>query len=106
MYTSAAQSWPPCGFTGSRPGNQPSSVRTAVPCTHAGGLLAALPPASSVSTIAHAPSEVGHDSSRWIGSHTNGDSSTISMLMSGICRCAYGFFSAFLRSFTATIGPT
>src|SRR4029079_19775877 len=25
-YTSAAQSCPPCGFTGSRPGNQPSSV--------------------------------------------------------------------------------
>jgi hypothetical protein len=24
---------------------------------------------------------------------------------SGICRCAYGFFAALRRSFTATIGP-
>ena len=59
-----------------------------------------------MSTIAQAPSDVGHDSSRWIGSHTIGDSSTISIEMSGICRWAYGFFSAFWRSFTATIHPT
>ena len=56
--------------------------------------------------MAQAPSEAGQDSRRRTGSHTIGDSFTISRLMSGILRWAYGLRSAFLRSFTATIHPT
>src|SRR5262249_7192221 len=62
--------------------------------------------ASLASTIAHAPSEDGHVSRYRIGSHSIGDAFTASSEMSGMCRWAYGFFSAFWRSFTATSIPT
>ena len=58
-----------------------------------------------MSTTAHAPSDDGHDSRNRSGSHSIGDSFTFSIVMSGSCRCAYGFFSAFRRSFTATCQP-
>ena len=107
-YTSAAQSTAPCGRTGSRPGNDDGSDRTADPRIHAGwrpSASAASPPAWSVNTTAHAPSDDGHDSRNRTGSHIIGDAFTVSSEMSFSCRCAYGFFSAFSRSFTATIGP-
>ena len=65
-----------------------------------------LRPAPRRTSIAHAPSDAGHDSNRRTGSHTIGESRTISSEMSSSFKCAYGFFSAFLRSFTATIQPT
>ena len=57
-------------------------------------------------TTAQAPSDDGHDSRKRTGSHIIGEAFTFSIDMSAILRCAYGFFNAFLRSFTATIGPT
>src|SRR5689334_20641714 len=90
-YTSCAHSTPACGRTGLRPGNTPSSLRTAVAATHAAGFAAFLPPASSVSTTAHAPSEDGHDSRKRSGSQSIADSFTFSMVMSAIFKWAYGF---------------
>ena len=58
-----------------------------------------------MNTTAHAPSDDGHDSRKRTGSHIIGDAFTFSIEMSASFRCAYGFFSAFCRSFTATIGP-
>ena len=78
--SSAARSATTC--RGSTPAGRPSAA-------------AALPPASSVSTTAQAPSEDGHDSRKRIGSHIIGDSFTFSIEMSSIFRWAYGFFSAF-----------
>ncbi len=68
-------------------------------------MAAASPPSWSVKTTAQAPSEDGQDSRKRTGSHIIGDASTFSMLMSCSLRWAYGFFSAFSRSLTATIGP-
>ena len=96
--TSAAQSTAPCGRTGSRPGNDDGSERTADPRIHAGGrpsAAAAFPPSSSVKTTAHAPSDDGHDSRKRTGSHIMGDAFTVSSEMSASFRCAYGFFIAF-----------
>src|SRR5690349_13242295 len=73
-YTAWAQSTPACGRVPLRPGNCPISERTAMAVIHAGGFPAALPPASLVSTIAHAPSDDGHDSRNRIGSQSIGDS--------------------------------
>src|SRR5437867_1718322 len=94
-YTMCAHSTPACGRTVSRPGNVPSSLRMAVESTHAGLRGDFFAPASFVSTIAHAPSDDGHDSRKWIGSHSIGDSLTFSIEMSLSWRCAYGFLSAF-----------
>jgi len=58
-----------------------------------------------VSTIAAAPSDDGHDSRKWSGSQSSGDSFTFSIVMSGSWRCAYGFLQALRRSFTATFQP-
>ena len=58
-----------------------------------------------MSTTAAAPSDDGHDSRKRIGSHSIGDSLTFSIVMSGSFRCAYGFFNALSRSFTATFHP-
>src|SRR4051812_48439277 len=105
---SVAQSAAPTGRTGSRPGNDDGSERTADPRIHAGlrpAAAAALPPSSSVKMTAHAPSDDGQDSRNRTGSHIIGDALTFSSEMSSILRWAYGFFSAFLRSLTATIGP-
>ncbi len=55
--------------------------------------------------MAHAPSDDGHDSRKWIGSHSIIESRTFSMVMSGSFRCAYGFLTALRRSFTATCQP-
>src|SRR3954451_4271816 len=107
-YTSAAQSTAPCGRTGSRPGNEDGSERTAEPRIHAGGrpsAAAALPPSSSVKITAHAPSEDGHDSRNRTGSHIIGDAFTVSRSMSASFRGAYGILIALRRSLTATIGP-
>ena len=54
-----AQSRPACGSTRLRPANMVGSLRIAPAHTHAGFLAASRPPASSLSTIAHAPSEDG-----------------------------------------------
>src|SRR6476620_5362442 len=92
-YTSAAQSTAPCGRTGSRPGNDDASERTADPRIHAGGrpaAAAAWPPASTVNTTAHAPSDDVHYSSNRTGSHIMGDAFTVSSEMSASLRCAYG----------------
>src|SRR5712691_1224156 len=107
-YTSHAQSTAAWGRTGSRPGNAYGSDRTAEPRIHAGArpaFAAASPPSRSVRTTAHAPSDDGHDSRKRTGSHIIGDALTFSIEMSAILRCAYGFFIAFWRSLTATIGP-
>ena len=83
----------------------PSSLRIAEPSTHAGGFDERFAPSSLVSTMAQAPSEDGHDSWKWMGSHSIGESLTSSMVRFGICRCAYGFFAALRRSLTATFQP-
>ena len=80
-------------------------MRLACAITHAGRRGARFAPSAFVSTIAAAPSDEGHDSRKCSGSQSIGLSRTFSMLMSGRCRCAYGFLSAFLRSFTATFQP-
>ncbi len=59
----------------------------------------------SATIMAHAPSDDGHDSRKWIGSHSIIESRTFSMVMSGSFRCAYGFLTALRRSFTATCQP-
>ena len=61
-YTSAAQSLPACGFTWSRRANIVGSLRIAMPWTHATGPGAASATFSLPSTIAIAPSELGHTS--------------------------------------------
>src|ERR1700730_12080072 len=104
-YTSWAQSTPAWGLTASRPGNVDGSLRTAVATTHAGGRGAAFAAASSPITTAHAPSDDGQLSRKWIGSHSEGDFLTFSREMPGRWRCAYGFFRALRRSFTATCQP-
>ena len=84
-YRAAAHSTPARGRTVSRPGKVVISVRLAWPSTQAGlGARPALSPPAS--TMAAAPSEDGHDSRKWIGSHSMGDSRTFSTVMSGICR--------------------
>jgi hypothetical protein len=67
------QSRPPAGLTWSRPANMVGSLRNAVPLTQAGArpaASAASPPASFVSTMAHAPSEDGQVSPSRIGSQS------------------------------------
>src|SRR6478609_9794596 len=61
-YTSLAQSLPACGLTWSRRANIVGSLRIAMPCTHATGPGAASATLSLPSTIAIAPSELGHTS--------------------------------------------
>src|SRR6266540_2107360 len=100
-----AHSTPACGRTVSRPGNCPSSLRIAVPSTHAGALGARSAPRSFVSTIAKAPCDEGQDSWKWMGSHSIGDSFTFSIEMSFSWRWAYGFLHALRRSLTATFQP-
>ena len=79
------------GRTGSRPGKFGGSERDEVPRIQAGGrpsAAAAWPPASSVRTMAQAPSEDGQDSRKRMGSHIIGEAFTFSMEMSSILRWA------------------
>ena len=103
-YTSAAHSRPASGFTWSRPGAIVGSERMAPPSIHAGS-VAASPPASSVSTMAHAPSDDGQVSEYRSGSHSIIESLTDSKVMPSSCRWALGFLSAFCRSLRATSTP-
>ncbi len=82
------------------------SLRIWVPWIQAGFVMPERSTADSEAmTRAHAPSEDGHVSSYRMGSHSICDASTESTVVSGFCRWAKGFLSAFCRSFAATIAP-
>src|SRR5262245_32712067 len=96
---------PASGFTWSRPENIVGSERIAVAWTHA-GLPGDFAAARSLPKImAHAPSDDGHVSRYRIGSQSMGEAMTWSKVTPGIFTWAYGFLSAFWRSFTATRMP-
>src|SRR3954451_5478415 len=101
----AAAAWrPACGLTWSRSAAVVGSERIWVPWIQAGFLTPDFATASSEAmTSAHAPSEEGQVSSYRIGSHSIVEARTDSTVVPLLCRCAYGFFSAFWRSFAATI---
>src|SRR5690348_13385592 len=105
FHNAAAHSCPALGFTWSRPAYVVGSVRIDVAWIHAGRSTAAAACSLPITT-AHAPSDDGQVSSYRIGSHSIWDSCTFSIVMSGCCRCAYGFLAALRRSLAATIAPT
>src|SRR5690349_882879 len=99
----AAASRPACGFTWSRSEAVVGSDRMTVPWIQAG----AVDPramSSAAMTMAQAPSDDGHVSSYRIGSHSIVEERTSSTDLASR-RCAYGFFSAFVRSLAATMAP-
>jgi hypothetical protein len=106
FHSAAAASRPACGFTWSRSAAVVASLRICVPWIHAGFSMSDRSTAASEAiTRAHAPSDDGQVSSYLIGSHSICDAITDSKVVSGFCRWAKGFFSAFCRSFAATMAP-
>src|ERR1700759_3716305 len=101
-HSAATHSRPAAGLTWSLPANMVGSLRIAVARTQATGPGAAEAASESPMTTAHAPSEDGHVSSYRTGSHSIGEASTFSSVMSPCCRWAYGVRAPLRRSLTAS----